>query len=101
MSYALYDLAILWMNEEFSYNLNGISLDIMRSDKYMNAAQTLQSQLDSQLTEAKRRLHYIIGLRQSRYTMSYGGFFGPWTSGRMSVKKWVLGFGTQTGKGFN
>jgi len=101
MAYALYDLAILWINEEFSYNLNGMSLDITRSDKYMNVAQTLQGQVDTQLTDAKRRLHYMVGLRQSRYTMTYGGFFGPWTSGRMSVKKWVLGFGTQSGKGFN
>lgn len=100
MAYALYDLAILWINEEFSYNLNGYSFDIMRSDKYMNVAQTMQSQVDTQMTEAKRRLHYTIGLRQSKYTMSYGGFFGPWTSGRMSVKKWVLGFGTSAGKGF-
>jgi len=100
MAYALYDLAILWINEEFSYNLNGFSLDISRSDKYMNVASTLQSQTDTQMTEAKRRLHYTIGLRQSRYTMTYGGFFGPHTSGRMSVKKWVLGFGTQSGKGF-
>lgn len=100
MSYALMDLAILWVNEEFAYNLNGYSFDLTRSDKYMNAAQTIQTQVDAQLTEAKRRLHYTIGLRQSRYTMSYGGFFGPWTSGRMSVKKWVLGFGTQAGKGF-
>jgi len=101
MSYALYDLAILWINEEFSYNLNGYSLEIMRSDKYMNIAQTIQTQVDTQLTEAKRRLHFIIGLRQSKYTMTYGGYFGPWTSGRMSVKKWVIGFGTQSGKGFN
>lgn len=100
MSYALYDLAILWINEEFTYNLNGYSLDIVRSDKYMSVAQTLQSQVDSQMTEAKRRLHYTIGLRQSKYTMSYGGFFGPFTSGRMSIKKWALGFGTSSSKGF-
>lgn len=100
MSYALYDLAILWINEEFTYNLNGYSLDIVRSDKYMSVASTLQSQVDSQMTEAKRRLHYTIGLRQSKYTMSYGGFFGPFTSGRMSIKKWALGFGTSSSKGF-
>jgi hypothetical protein len=100
MSYALMDLAILWVNEEFAYNLNGYSFDLTRSDKYLNAAQGIQTQVDTQLTEAKRRLHYTIGLRQSRYTMSYGGFFGPWCAGRMSVKKWVLGFGTQAGKGF-
>jgi hypothetical protein len=100
MSYALYDLAILWINEEFSYSLNGISLDIQRSDKYMNAAQTLQSQVDTQMTEAKRRLHYTIGLRQSRYTMSMS-FLGPNVSGTMNVKKWVMGFGTQADRGFS
>jgi len=100
MSYALYDLAILWINEEFSYSLNGISLDIQRSDKYMNAAQILQSQVDTQMVEAKKRLHYTIGLRQSRYTMSYG-FLGPNTSGRMNVKRWVMGFGTQADRGYN
>ena len=101
MSYALYDLAILWINEEFSYSLNGISMDIQRSDKYMNVAQTMQAQVDTQMTEAKRRLHYIIGLAQSRYTMTYGNMFGPWNSSRMSVKRWALGFGgSQAGTGF-
>jgi len=101
MSYALYELGILWINEEFSYNLNGYSLDISRSDKYISAAQNLQDQASTQLAEAKKRLHYIIGLRQNKYVMSYGGFFGPWTSGRMSIKKWVLGFGTNSSKGFS
>jgi hypothetical protein len=100
MSYALYDLAILWINEEFTYSLNGYSLDLTRSDKYMNVASTLQGQVDVQLAEAKKRLHYIMGLRQSKYTMTYGGFFGPWSAGKMSIKKWVLGFGTTTSKGF-
>ncbi|MCX5704190.1 MAG: hypothetical protein NT066_06860, partial [Candidatus Omnitrophica bacterium] len=100
MSYALYDLAILWINEEFSYSLNGYSLDITRSDKYMSAAQTLQDTVNVQLEQAKKRLHYIIGLRQSKYTMTYGGFFGPFSAGKMSIKKWVLGFGTTTSKGF-
>lgn len=101
MSYALYDLAILWINEEFSYSLNGISMDIQRSDKYMNVAQTMQAQVDTQMVEAKRRLHYVIGLAQSRYTMTYGNMFGPWNSSRMSVKRWALGFGgSQAGTGF-
>jgi hypothetical protein len=100
MGYALYELGILWINEEFGYNLNGYSLDLTRSDKYISVAQNIQDQANQQLTTAKSRLHYTIGLRQSKYTMSYGGFFGPWTSGRMSIKKWTLGFGTQAGQGF-
>jgi len=99
MSYALFDLAILWINEEFSYSLNGISLDIQRSDKYMNAATTLQTQTTESLTASKMRLHYIIGLRQSKYVMSYG-FLGPHASGKMNVKRWVLGFGTKSDRGF-
>jgi len=101
MGYALYELGILWINEEFSYNLNGYSLDITRSDKYIGVAQAMQDQMSQQLELAKKRLHYMVGLRQNKYIMTYGGFFGPWTSGRMSIKKWTLGFGTQSSKGFS
>jgi len=98
MIYALWDLAILWMNEEFVYSLNGISLDISRSDKYSGAAATLQGQMDTQLEGAKRRIHIIRGLAQSKYTFSYGAALGPWVASKMSIKKWVVG--SQSGRGF-
>ncbi len=98
MIYALWDLAILWMNEEFVYSLNGISLDISRSDKYSGAAQALQGQMETQLEGAKRRIHIIRGLAQSKYTFSYGAALGPWVASKMSVKKWVVG--SQSGRGF-
>lgn len=101
MAYALWDLAILWINEEFSYSLNGISLDIQRSDKYQSAASSMQDTVNTQLEAAKRRIHLILGLRQSKYTMGYGAALGPWNSSKMSVKKWVLGFRTSSSKGFN
>jgi hypothetical protein len=96
MSYALWDLAILWINEEFSYSLNGISLDLARSDKYQGAAQSLLDQANTQLEVAKRRIHIVKGLRQSRYIFGFGsGYLGPWTSG-ITVKKWA--FGSQYGR---
>jgi len=98
MIYALWDLAVLWMNEEFVYSLNGISLDITRSDKYSGAAQALQGQMETQLEGAKRRIHIIRGLAQSKYTFSYGAALGPWVASKMSVKKWVVG--SQSGRGF-
>lgn len=84
MSYALWDLAILWMNEEFSYSLNGISLDIQRSDKYQGAASSLQDQVNTQIEMAKKRIHIIKGLAQDRYTFSRGAALGPWCLYRLS-----------------
>jgi hypothetical protein len=78
MSYALWDLAILWMNEEFSYSLNGISLDIMRSDKYQSAASAMQDTVNQQIELAKKRIHITKGLAQNRYIFGRGAALGPW-----------------------
>ena len=98
MVYALWDLAILWINEEFSYSLNGISLDISRSDKYQGAASTLQDNVNTSLENAKRRIHIIKGLAQSRYTFSRGAALGPWTGGQ-NIRRWVCGGPTRVGMG--
>lgn len=78
MIYALWDLSILWINEEFSYSLNGISLDISRSDKYSGVAQAIQSTLDTQLALGKSRIHIIRGLAQNRHVYGRGASIGPW-----------------------
>ena len=78
MSYALWDLAILWVNEEFSYSLNGISLDINRSDKYQSMASSLQDQVNQQTELAKKRIHITKGLSQSKYTFARSAALGPW-----------------------
>lgn len=78
MVYALWDLAILWIGEEFNYSLNGISLDIEKSSKYQGIADSLQSALDQNLEKAKTRVHIIKGLAQSRYTYGRGAALGPW-----------------------
>lgn len=89
MIYALYDLASLWINEEFNYSLNGISLDIQRSDKYSSLASSLQEQINQLLERSKGPLmRSIKGIRQSAYTFSRGAALGPMTSG-MNVRRWV------------
>jgi len=85
---ALYDLSILWANEEFNYSLAGISLDIRRSDKYSGLANQLQSMVDKRLETAKKRILCTVGLRQDRYTYSRGASLGPWTSGQ-NIKRWT------------
>jgi len=93
MVYALYDMVSLWIHEEFDYSLNGISLSISRSDKYLSLAQSVQQQVDNQLEKSKSALFRVVkGLRQSPYTYSRGaaGALGPYTSGQ-SVRRWIRG----------
>ena len=90
MSYALWDLSILWIGEEFNYDINGISLDLNRSDKYQSAAQALQDQANTQLELGKSRIHLIRGLAQSRYTFGRSASIGPWTGGQ-NIKRWIAG----------
>jgi len=91
MVYAFYDLASLWIHEEFNYSLNGVSLEISRSDKYLNIAGLVQTQVDKQLEQSKKALSRSIkGLRQSPYTFSRGAALGPITSG-ISVRRFIRG----------
>lgn len=99
MVYALWDLSILWINEEFSYSLNGISLDISKSDKYQSAASSIQDQVNTQLEIAKTRIHIIKGLAQSRFIFGRGAALGPWTGGQ-SIRRWVLSNATGIRLGF-
>jgi intein/homing endonuclease len=98
MVYALWDLSILWINEEFSYSLNGISLDIQRSDKYQGAASSLQDTVSQQLEIAKKRIHIIKGLGQSRHLFSRGAALGPWTGGQ-NIRRWIQGGPFRIGMG--
>jgi hypothetical protein len=98
MVYALWDLAILWIGEEFSYSLNGISLDISRSDKYQGAASAIQDTVTAQTELAKASVHIMRGLRQSRYIYGRWGL-GPYTTG-LNVRKWVEGNWAGTGVRF-
>jgi hypothetical protein len=69
MVYSFIDLASLWISEEFNYSLNGINLDISRSDKYMSLANQIQDQNNALLERSKLPLMRAMkGLRQSPYT---------------------------------
>jgi hypothetical protein len=87
--YALFDMASLWVHEEFQYSLNGINLDISRSDKYLNMANQLQDQNNALLERSKLPLmRSTKGLKQSPYTFSRGAALGPLTSG-INLKRFV------------
>ena len=89
MVYAFIDIASLWIAEEFNYSLNGINLDISRSDKYMNIANQLQDQNNALLERSKLPLmRSMHGLKQSPYTFSRGAALGPLTSG-INLKRFV------------
>lgn len=89
MVYSFIDLASLWISEEFNYSLNGINLDISRSDKYMSLANQIQDQNNALLERSKLPLMRAMkGLRQSPYTFSRGAALGPLTSG-INLKRFV------------
>jgi len=82
-SYALLDLASLWIAEEFEYSVNGINLSIQRSDKYQGLAGVYAEMAERNLERQKLAIARVIkGLRQSKYAFSRGTFLGPMTSGR-------------------
>jgi hypothetical protein len=90
MQWALNALRINWIQEEFSYSIGGISLDLERSSKYESAAQFHSDQFDKQLEKAKLTVNYIRGLQQPRFGMGVRSAFGPYTgAGVLSPRKFI------------
>lgn len=81
MFWALQALRINWIQEEFSYSIGGVSLDLDRSSKYESAASSMSEQFDKMLEKAKATVNVVRGLQQPRYGMGIRSAFGPY-SGR-------------------
>lgn len=96
-SHAFESLASLWINEEFEYSLNGISLTISRYDKYSSVANQLYSSASERLIEQKKTVKILRGLAQSRFTFSRGAALGPWTGGSGNLRRWFVGSGQHSG----
>ena len=90
-------MASLWVNEEFDYSLNGISLSIARYDKYSSLAQQLYQSANERLIEQKKTVKILRGLAQSRYTFSRGAALGPWTGGSGNLRRGFVGAGQHSG----
>jgi len=87
--YALQHITMIWIQDEFGYSLNGISLDLKKSDSYKNmldsAAEWWRSELENLQTH---RSHKIAGLRQARFSVGYGYGKGQYTFKGAGAGSW-------------
>lgn len=81
---ALQALTLNWIEEEFGYSIQGISLDIEKSQKYQSMADSLSAKIDSTIEQAKRGVKVTMGLQQNRFRVGAQGVLGPYT-GNSSV----------------
>jgi len=89
---ALEHMSLRWIQDEFGYSLNGISLDLSKSDKYDRMMQYFKDKVETDLKHLEEhRSHIIRGLRQTPFSHGYGhrshygyrgGAGGSWRRGR-------------------
>ena len=84
MVHALRALTYNWIEEEFSYSIQGISLDIDKASKYAAQADTLAVEVKEAIEQAKLTVKTTKGLQQSRFRVGAQGALGPYT-GRNST----------------
>ena len=73
MVHAIDMISLIWIQDEFGYSLNGISLDLTKSEKYRSMVDGLASKFDAKLENLQaNRSHKIKGLRQARFSVGYG-----------------------------
>ncbi len=58
-----------WAADEFSYSLNGVSLDINKSSLYLSLAQSYQQEFDTMAPLLTANRPYSAGLRQQRWLL--------------------------------
>ena len=90
MIYALQQLQINWVQEEFSYSIGGVSLDLDKSSKFESAKQGASELFDKQLEKAKATVKFTKGLQQPKYGTGIRSAFGPFTArGQITPAKFV------------
>jgi len=90
--FALEHMVARWVQDEYGYSLNGISLDLSKSDKYDRMLNYYRDKVENDLKHLEEhRSHTIKGLRQTPYSHGYGykahyayrgGAGGSWRRGR-------------------
>jgi hypothetical protein len=68
-SYCLSGESARWAADEFSYSLNGVSLDINKSALYQSLAQTYQQQFNTVAPLLTANRPFSAGLRQQRWLL--------------------------------
>lgn len=77
--YALRALTSNWIEEEFGYSIQGISLDLDKSSKYAAQADTIAAEVKEQTEIAKSSIKMVKGLQQSKFRVGGQGILGPGT----------------------
>ena len=93
---ALQALTINWIEEEFGYSIQGISLDLDKSSKYQNMAESIGQKVETTIEKAKSGVKITRGLQQQKWRVGAQGVLGPYT-GNASVnpRNWT---GTSLGR---
>mgnify|MGYP003982941079 CR=1 FL=1 len=89
MVYALQHIVMIWIQDEFGYSLNGISLDLSKSEKYRSMLDTVTEWYRNELENIQaNRSHQIVGLRQARFSVGYGYGKGQYTFKGAGAGSW-------------
>jgi len=85
--YALSSLETMWIGEDFSYNINGVSLDLDKAAKYAAQRDYYENTFQQMVERYKASLHFIRGLRQPRYAVGIASRLGPFSrAGVLSLR---------------
>lgn len=85
MVYALQALSINWVQDEFSYSIGGVSLDLEKSSKFQSLMNDAQARFDSSVEQAKLTVIHFRGLKQPKYGMGVRSSFGPAVGGAGTI----------------
>jgi len=87
---ALQAITINWIEEEFGYSIQGISLDIEKASKYQSMADSLGQKIETTIEQAKKGIHITMGLQQNRFRAGAQGVLGPYTGqGSINPRNWT------------
>ncbi len=80
---------MIWIQDEFGYSLNGISLDLSKSEKYRSMLDSSIEWFRNELENLQtNRSHQIAGLRQARFSVGYGYGKGQYTFKGAGAGSW-------------
>lgn len=88
--HAVMAVTLNWIEEEFSYSIGGISLDIEKSSKYESMKNNLEQLWSTGVEKYKSSIKIIKGLQQPRYNAGARSLFGPYTGRQvLSIRQLV------------
>jgi len=90
---ACFAISMNWINDEFSYSISGISLDIEKSSKYQAMADAFNNEFDKLVEQNKLSIKIIKGLRQFRYGVGITSALGPMSRPGVQSRRNLLSAG--------